>query len=74
MGTLLESHCCVTNVGDTSLISVIVASFNAQSVKGKEMACRRCDISTVIKENGVDLLLSLKHGLVLNVTKRKLLN
>ena len=35
--------------------SFIVASFNAQSVKGNDMACRRCEISTFIKDNGVDL-------------------
>ena len=35
----------------------IVASFNAQSVKGKDMACKRCEISTFIKDNGVDLFL-----------------
>ena len=34
----------------------IVASFNAQSVKGNDMACKRCEISTFIKDNGVDLL------------------
>ena len=34
----------------------IVASFNAQSVKGNKMACKRCEISTFIKDNGVDLL------------------
>ena len=33
----------------------IVASFNAQSVKGNDMACKRCEISTFIKDNGVDL-------------------
>ena len=33
----------------------IVASFNAQSVKGNIMACKRCEISTFIKDNGVDL-------------------
>ena len=32
----------------------IVASFNAQSVKGNDMACR-CEISTFMKDNGVDL-------------------
>ena len=32
-----------------------VASFNAQSVKGNNMACMRCEISTFIKDNGVDL-------------------
>ena len=29
--------------------SFIVASFNAQSVKGNDMACKRCEISTFIK-------------------------
>ena len=43
----------------------IIASFNAQSVKGIDMACKRCEISTFIKDNGVDLFLLLKHGLVL---------
>ena len=33
----------------------IVASFIAQSVKGNDMACRRCEISTFIKDNGVDV-------------------
>ena len=28
----------------------------AQSVKGNYMACKRCEISTFIKDNGVDLL------------------
>ena len=37
------------------LHSFIVASFNAQSVKGNDMACKRCEISTFIKDNGVDL-------------------
>ena len=35
----------------------IVASFNAQSVKGNDMACKRYKISTFIKDNGVDLFL-----------------
>ena len=35
--------------------SFIVASFNAQSVKGNDMASKRCEISTFIKDNGVDL-------------------
>ena len=39
-----------------NLHSFIVASFNAQSVKGIDLACRRCEISTSIKDNGVDLL------------------
>ena len=38
-----------------NLHSFIVASFNTQSVKGNDMACRRCEISTIIKDNGVDL-------------------
>ena len=44
----------------------IVASFNAQSVKGNDMACKHCETSTFKKDNGV--------GLVLKVTKRILLN
>ena len=35
--------------------SFIVASFKAQSVRGNDMACKRCEISTFIKDNGVDL-------------------
>ena len=38
-----------------NLHSFIVASFNAQSVKGNDMACKRCEISTFIKDNGVEL-------------------
>ena len=30
----------------------IVASFNAQPVKGNNMACNRCEMSTFIKDNG----------------------
>ena len=33
----------------------IVASFNAHSVKGNYMACKSCEISTFIKDSGVDL-------------------
>ena len=40
-----------------NLHSFIVASFNAQSVKDNDMACKRCEISTFIKDNGVDLFL-----------------
>ena len=40
-----------------NLHSFIVASFNAQSVKGNDMACKRCEISTFINDNGVDLFL-----------------
>ena len=35
--------------------SFIVASFNAQSVKGNDMVCKRREISTFIKDNGIDL-------------------
>ena len=52
----------------------MLASLNAQSVKGNDMACKRCEISTFIKDNGVDLFLLLKHVLVLKVKKRNLLN
>ena len=38
-----------------NLHSFIVASFNAQSVKVNDMACKRCEIPTFIKDNGVDL-------------------
>ena len=40
-----------------NLHSFIVASFNAQSVKDNDMACKRCEISMYIKDNGVDLFL-----------------
>ena len=33
----------------------IVAPFHAQSVKGNNMACRRCEVLMFIKDNGVDL-------------------
>ena len=35
----------------------IVASFNAQSVKGNDMACKRCEISSFVKDNGLCLFL-----------------
>ena len=35
----------------------IVASFNAQSVKGNDMACKRCEISTFMKNNDINLFL-----------------
>ena len=38
-----------------NLHSFIVALFNSQSVKGNDMACRRFEISTFIKDNCVDL-------------------
>ena len=33
----------------------IVTSFNAQSVKGNNLACKRCEISTFVRDTGVDL-------------------
>ena len=35
----------------------IVASFNAQSVKGNDMDCKCCEISMFTKDNGIDLFL-----------------
>ena len=40
---------------EENLHSFVVASFNAQSVKGNDMACKRCEISTFLEDNGVDL-------------------
>ena len=40
-----------------------VASLNAQSAKGSDMAGKRWEISTFIKENGVDLFLVTKQWL-----------
>ena len=37
------------------LHSFVVASINAQSVKGNDTASIPCEISTFIKDNGVDL-------------------
>ena len=48
--------------------SFIAASFDAQSLKRNETACNRSKIMALTS------FLSLKHGLVLKVTKRKLLN
>ena len=36
---------------------LIVASFNAQSVKGNDMTFKRCEISTFIEANGVELFI-----------------
>ena len=41
----------------------IYALFNAQSVKGNDMACKRCEISSFIKDNGVDLFFVTETGL-----------
>ena len=40
-----------------NLHTFIVASFNSRSVRDNDMACSRCEISTFIKDNGVDLFL-----------------
>ena len=40
-----------------NLQSFIAASINAQSVKGNDMACMRCESSTSIKDNRVDFFL-----------------
>ena len=40
-----------------NLHSFVVASFNAQSVKGNDIACKRCEISTFKEDNGVDLFI-----------------
>ena len=45
------------------LHTFIVASFNAQSVKGNDMACKRCEISTFIKDSSVDLFFVTETGL-----------
>ena len=36
----------------------IVDSFNAQPVMGNDMARKRCEISTFIKDNNVDLFVT----------------
>ena len=40
-----------------NLHSFIVASYNAQSVKGNDMACMRCEISTFMNDDGVNIFL-----------------
>ena len=52
----------------------IVVSLNAQSVKDNDMACNHCEISTLIKDNGVDLILVTEtwlnaHGLETKTVK-----
>ena len=54
--------------------SFIVASFNAQSVKGNDMACKRCEISTFMKDNGVDLFFVRETWLSAQGDEVKLLN
>ena len=36
-------------------INSLLFNFNAQSVKGIDMACKRCETSTFTKDNDVDL-------------------
>ena len=43
--------------------SFIVVSFNAQSVKGNDIDCKRCEISAYVKDNGVDLFLETETWL-----------
>ena len=56
---LQRRHCSSRGVKwkKQNLHSFIVDSFNAQSVKGNYMVCKRCKISTFIKDNVVDLFL-----------------
>ena len=49
----------------------IVASFNAQSVKGNDVACKRCEISTLIKDNSVDLFYATETWLSAHGEKEK---
>ena len=52
----------------------IVASFNAQSVTGDHMACKRCETSTIIKDNGVDHFFVKETWLSAQGGEAKLLN
>ena len=54
-----------------NLHSFIVASFNAQTVTGNDMACKRCEISTFIKDNGVDLFFVTERWLSAQGDKAK---
>ena len=47
--SMIHHYCC------HPLLDHVHSSFNAQSVKGNDIACKRCEISTSIKDNGVDL-------------------
>ena len=53
---------------------LIVASFNAQSVKSNDVACKHCEISTFLKDNDVDLFFATETWLSAHGDKRKLLN
>ena len=54
---LSRRHCSSRGVKrkKQKLHSFIVASINAQSMKGNHMACKRCEISTSMNDNGIDL-------------------
>ena len=56
---LPRRHCSSRGVKrkKQNLHSFIVASFNAQSVNCNDMVSKRCEISTFIEDNGVDLFL-----------------
>ena len=45
----------VTSTFDEIGLCKSIHSFNAQLVKGNDMACKRCEISSFIKDNGIDL-------------------
>ena len=52
----------------------IVASFNAQPENGNYMACKRCEISIFMKDNGVDLFYVTETWLAAQGDEAKLLN
>ena len=52
----------------------IVASFDAQSVNGNDMAGKRCEISTFMKDNGVELFFVTETLLSAQCDEAKLLN
>ena len=57
-----------------NLHSFIVASFNAQSVKGNDMAWKRCEISTFIRDNRFDLFFVTETWLCAQGDEAKTLN
>ena len=53
---LPHCHCSSRGVKRKNFFhSFVVASFNALSVKGNDMACKHCEMSTFIEDNGVVL-------------------
>ena len=56
---LQHPHCSSRGVKrkKQNMHTIIVASFNAQSVKGNNRACKHCEILTFIKDNGIELSL-----------------